>query len=251
VTKVAIDLAIVRLYHATNNRLVKSMVTDGEGKYFFVVDPGQYRLTVTKSGFLFPSTDLVGVKDDGVFLDVYTGQTIEVTQHDATIAANIPLDIAQGQKAQEPKSIARRRLLRKMQYAFSFSGSLLSILVYICSPSFLTLGLAIGQIFVFLLFRRLALKKKPQGWGVVYDASTRRPVGNVVVRLFAPKYNKLVETTLTDTLGRYSFLVGPNEYFVSTNREGYDERIIRPIDYREKREPEPLAVDVPLDQKKP
>ena len=28
----------------------------------------------------------------------YTGQTIEVTEHDATIAANIPLDIAQGKK---------------------------------------------------------------------------------------------------------------------------------------------------------
>ena len=67
------------------------------------------------------------------------------------------------------------------------------------------------------------------------------PVGNAVVRLFEPKYNKLVETT-PPTLGRYSFLVGPNEYFGSIIiAEGYEERIACPIDYRERREPWLLA----------
>ena len=76
-------------------------------------------------------------------------------------------------------------------------------------------------------------------------------MGNAVVRLFEPKYNKLVETTLTDTLGRYSFLVGPNEYFVRTDKDGYDQHIVRPIDYRQKTEPEAIAIDVPLSPTKP
>lgn len=250
-SKVVIDLATVRLYDTISNRLVKSTVTDARGRYFFVTDPGQYRLSVSKNGFVFPSVYLAGVKDDGIYLDVYTGQTIVVTEHSATIAANIPLDVAEGHKDQEPSMVGRRRFFRKLQFAFSASGMVLSLLVYFFSPSFLTAALAVGQVIVFCLFWRLAIPRRPKGWGVVYDNTTRRPVGNAVVRLFEPKYNKLVETTLTDSLGRYSFLVGPNEYFVRADKEGYQEQIIRPIDYRQKTEPEALMVDVPLEPKKP
>jgi len=56
---------------------------------------------------------------------------------------------------------------------------------------------------------------------------------------------------LTDALGRYSFLVGPNEYFVRTNKDGYEENIVRPIDYRGKTEPDAIAIDVPLTPNKP
>lgn len=250
-SKVAIDLATVRLYDTLSNRLVKSTVTDAQGRYFFVTNPGQYRLTVTKNGFVFPGVYLAGVKDDGMYLDVYTGQIIAVTEHDATIAANIPLDVVEGKNDYEPSMVGRRRLLRKLRFVFSVSGVVLSLLVYFFAPSLLTAALAIGQVIVFCLFWRLALPRRPKGWGVVYDDSTRRPVGNAIVRLFESKYNKLVEMTLTDSLGRYSFLVGPNEYFVRADKEGYQEQIIRPIDYRQKTEPEALMVDVPLEPKKP
>ena len=73
-------------------------------------------------------------------------------------------------------------------------------------------------------------------------------MGNTVVRLFEPKYNKLVETTLTDNLGRYAFVLGPNEYFVSFNKGGYKESRIRPLNYRDKKEPTPVVVDVPMER---
>jgi hypothetical protein len=251
VTKVAIDLAIVRLYDVTTNRLVKSVVTNAEGKYFFGANPGRYRIVVTKKEFTFPSVYLQGVKDDGVFLDVYSGQEITVTQNDATIAANIPLDVEQSETQHAPAYLTRRRLLRRLQMTFAFSGTAVSAIVWVLAPSWGTFTLVVAQCVVFFLCRRLARARKPRGWGVVYDVNTRRPVGNAIVRLFEPKYNKLVESTLTDSLGRYSFLLGPNEYFVSTNREGYEEHIVRPIDYRNKKDPEPLIVDVPLEPKKP
>lgn len=248
ITKMPIDLATVRLYELTTNRLVTSMVTDIHGRYLFVTNPGEYRIVVAKQGLVFPSIYLEGAKDDGAYLDVYTGQSIQVTQRDATIAANIPMDVQEA-APQATVSLLRRRLLHRVQMIFSFSGVFLSLLVWIFSPSMFSFVLAIVQLVVFLLFLRLARSKKPQGWGVVYDAKTRHPVGNAIVRLFEPKYNKLVESALTDSLGRYSFLVGPNEYFVSTSHEGYEDRIIRPIDYRERQGPEPLIVDVPLDPK--
>lgn len=245
-TKVCVELVTVRLYDATSNRLMRSMVTDARGRYFFIANPGQYRIGVAAQHFAFPSTYLQNVKDDGVYLDVYTGQTIEVTEKDATIAANIPLDPLELSVSFTQKILVRRRFLRQFQLVLSISGVLLSIPVWFLKPSLMTALLAISQGIVFLLFWRLAQPRRPRGWGIVFDSSNHRPVGNAVVRLFEPKYNKLVETTLTDSLGRYSFFVGPNEYFVQANKEGFDEHIVRPIDYRQKTEPDAIAIDVPL-----
>jgi len=251
VTKVAIELATVRLYDAVTNRLVRSAVTDASGKYFFIANPGQYRLSVKKNAWTFPSSYLNGVKDDGVYLDVYSGQTITVTEKDATIAANIPLDYVEDAAKHTKQGMLNRRVLRKLQFGFSISGVFLSAGIWFLSPSVLTMFLALGQIIAFAFCLRLAKAKRSRGWGIVYDSVTRRPVGNAIVRLFEPKYNKLVESTLTDTLGRYSFLVGPNEYFVRTDKPGYDEHIVRPIDYRQKTEPSAIAIDVPLTPTKP
>jgi hypothetical protein len=99
---------------------------------------------------------------------------------------------------------------------------------------------------VLLLVLRLAKAKRPKGWGIVYDEKTQKPVGNTVIRMFEPKYNKLVETTLSDSLGRYSFLLGPNEYFVTYSKPGYTDKIVRPIDYKDKPEPAPWAMNVAL-----
>lgn len=245
-SKVAVDLATVRLYDATTNRLVRSMVTDSRGKYFFIVNPGTYRIVAVKNGLVFPSTTLQGVKDDGAYLDVYGGQTINVTAKDATIAANIPMDPVEVGSEVALRGMALKKVLRGLQKTLSISGVGISIAAWILAPSTLTMTLAIAQVVIFLFFWRLAQPKKPKGWGIVYDATNKRPVGNAVVRLFEPTYNKLVETALTDSLGRYSFLVGPNEYFVSTKKEGYNENIVRPIDYRTKMEPDAIAIDVPL-----
>jgi hypothetical protein len=206
-------------------------------------------MAVNKGGFAFPSQYLAGVKDDGAYLDVYSGQIIRVTDKDASIAANIPLDPQTTQAASAPKALARRRLLRTLQYGVAVFGVIMSIVVYVLAPSTLTLVMVGVQMAVFAFAYRLAKARKPKGWGIVHDSATNKPVGNAVVRLFEPKYNKLVDTTLTDSLGRYSFVLGPNEYFVSYDKEGYEQRLVRPLDYREKLEPTPVTVDVHLERK--
>ena len=69
---------------------------------------------------------------------------------------------------------------------------------------------------------------------------------NTIVRLFEPAYNKLLETAITDSRGRYTFLVGANTYFSTYEKEGYKQAMVKPIDYREKKEPGEIAVDVEL-----
>jgi len=246
ISKVPIELAIVRLYRVTDGRLVKTAVTDPDGRYSLAATPGNYRLEVIKTGYIFPSQYLEGVKADGKYLDVYLGQLLEVTEDEAVVAANIPLDPSQADAFHAPRALAFKRFARALQVIAAPVGVVLSIIVCIISPSVFA-GVMVGvQVFVLLLVMRLAKPKRPKGWGIVYDEVTQQPVGNAVIRVFEPRYNKLVETALSDSLGRYSFLLGPNEYYITYNKPGYSEKIVRPVDYTNKPEPAPLAINVAL-----
>ncbi|MBI4599277.1 carboxypeptidase regulatory-like domain-containing protein [Candidatus Uhrbacteria bacterium] len=246
IRKTPVDLAIIRLYRVSDNRLVASRVTDKGGRYFFLVAPGEYRITVTKPRYGFPSSYLSGVKDDGVYLDVYHGETIRVTAKDAMITPNIPLEPSDAGQAQTPAHVKRMRRLRRLQQTLGVGGVLLAAGVVMVRPSTLTATLAGVQVAVYLLSRRLALPRKPKNWGIVYDQRTGKPLVNALVRVFEPKYNKLLETSVTDARGRYTFLLGPNQYYSVYQKTGYETVEIRPIDYTKHKEAVEFSMPVRL-----
>ncbi|MEI6511463.1 MAG: fibronectin type III domain-containing protein [Candidatus Uhrbacteria bacterium] len=259
VTKVPLDLATVRLFRMPDDwngetgvvgRLVQSRVTDKGGRYFFLPPPGRYRIAALKSQFVFPSAYLRGLKDDGSFLDVYHGEPILVTDANASVSANIPLDPAQAAEHRTPKQIVRRARLRMLQRVVAVLGVLLAIVVAIIRPTAFSIGMVGVQIAFHFLVRRLAVPRKPKSWGIVYDQATGRPLEHVIARVFEPKYNKLLETAVTDSKGRYTFLLGPNEYYTVYEKPGFEKAEIRPIDYRSLTEPSEFSRDVKLSHEK-
>lgn len=118
-----IDLAIVRLFDQETGKIVETHVTDSKGRYYFLPEENRnYKLTVTKPGFTFPSSIMAVLppKEKKV-KGLYFGETIrpqteskiqEVKTKSAPakvniIAYNIPLDPAEGsvQLAQSNKLI--------------------------------------------------------------------------------------------------------------------------------------------------
>jgi hypothetical protein len=77
------------------------------------------------------------------------------------------------------------------------------------------------QVAMYLLFRRLALPQKSKNWGIVYDEGSHEPLARAIVRIFDKKYNKLLETQITDAKGKYGFIVGKNVYYVVGQHPGY------------------------------
>lgn len=252
ITKLPVDLAIVRLYRVNEARpedqgqLVGSRVTDKGGRYFFLAQPGLYRLAAVKPGFAFPSKYLDKVKDDGLFMDVYHSEPIRVEGSAASIGANIPLDPVAG--GETPVRIRWMRRLRLLQNTVAILGNLGAVGVLVLRPSVFTAAMAGGQLAVYAMIRRLTSPKKPVNWGIVYDQATGRPLSNVIARVFEPKYNKLLETTVTDSRGHYTFLLGPNEYYAVFEKAGFQTEVIRPIDYSKKTEPSELAAKIALKQ---
>lgn len=245
-TKLPIDLVIVRLFRLPENHLIATRVTDRAGRYFFLAEPGAYRLEAVKTPWLFPSALLSDVKEDGKYFDVYHGEEIQVAEHEATIAANVPLDPPESAILKEPTRLIRLRFWRRLQQSFAWLGILLAVFVFIVDPGLVTIFGCLVQVSFYLFTRRLARGRKPKSWGIVYDAASRHPISGAIVRIFETKYNKLLETTLTDRRGRYGLLVGPNEYSVTYDKEAYRTHEIRPIDYRQEKEPKEIARDVGL-----
>lgn len=255
ISKTPVDLAVVRLFQLTaqdemtggRGRLVKSRVTDRAGRYFFLVSPGRYRIHVSKPGFEFPSDYLKREKTDGAFLDVYHAEVIEVKGWNTVITANIPLDPSQAEKYQAPSAVKRYAILRALQHGVALIGVIASMIVAFIRPTPFSFVMVAVQIGVYLLVQRLAVARKPTSWGIVYDKETGRPLSQVIARIFEPKYHKLLETQLTDSKGRYAFLLGPNQYYAVFEKTGFKKASVEPIDYSHVKEAREFAQNVPLE----
>ncbi|MFA7244302.1 MAG: hypothetical protein WC080_03395 [Patescibacteria group bacterium] len=91
-TKKPVDLALVRLHDASDERIIETRATDKDGRFGFIVTEGEYKITVTKEGYSFPSKAENG----------YIGEKIKVeSAADSFLNIKIPLD-----KAKETKSEA-------------------------------------------------------------------------------------------------------------------------------------------------
>ncbi|MBI2476554.1 carboxypeptidase regulatory-like domain-containing protein [Candidatus Uhrbacteria bacterium] len=117
-------------------------------------------------------------------------------------------------------------------------------MVAVLQPSVWTVGVLVLQGVVFLAFMRLAKPKKPSGWGIVYDKKSMRPISRAIVRIFEPKFNKLLETQVTDASGRYAFLVGPAEYYATYEKPEYQSIEVRPIDRTDTKESSYISLNV-------
>ena len=47
-----LEMTIIRIYDKKSNRLISTDVTDNQGRYKFLVDPGIYYISTTKPGYL-------------------------------------------------------------------------------------------------------------------------------------------------------------------------------------------------------
>lgn len=243
-SKIPIDLATLRLVNA-EGRVIQSKVTDKQGRYAFVVNPGKYTIQVMKSGFTFPSILLANAHSDGRRTDIYHGEIIEVNEKEAVITANIPLDPVGELK--KPVRLYWQRVGRFVQVTLSWVGLLITIASLYISPKWYVWLLLGMHVLLFFVFRRLAVPAKIKSWGIVYDAGTKKPVGRTVARLFNQEFNKLVSTQITDANGRYYFLAGDDKYYVTYDHPDYTTEKTGVLDLTGK-SVETITVDVGLNK---
>jgi len=246
--KLPVDLAIVRLIDVNTGKIIQSRVTDVNGRYVFLTKPGKYRLTVQKTGMVFPSFLLKDVGSDGRRIDIYHGENIEVGEINSVLAVNIPLDPV-GVELRTPRRIIWEKYGRLTQNILSWAGVIITIIALVLYPSWYLGVLLLIHLLLFISFHRLSKPKQHKGWGIVYDVESRRPIKRVIARLFDSQFNKLVDSQITDNNGKYGFLAGDNKYYTTYEHENYNLFKSEIIDLSNK-EQEVVALDVGLKKKK-
>ncbi|MFA5130570.1 MAG: fibronectin type III domain-containing protein [Patescibacteria group bacterium] len=217
-TKLPIDLAIVRLLDATSHRVVQTCITDKQGRYFFHVPNGTYLLEVVKPEYEYPSKFIQGKNEDAGYSDLHSGGIIELKE-DAIIALNVPIDpIA---RTQTPRRIRFTRIGKTIRHTIGFSGVIVSIICFAISPTIPMALFVLMQIAIYRMFKRLVIPMPAKKWGTIIDVDTSEPVSRAVVRLYDTDTDQIVAVKVTNRTGSYGFLVGKNVYRMTVEAENY------------------------------
>lgn len=246
-TKQPVEMAIVRLLHKETGMVVQSRVTDKQGRYYFRAKQGNYILEVVKPDYNFPTRYLKTKKQDAVFADLYHGETINLTE-DGFISVNIPLDPER--VAEAPRKVIYKAFFRKLQHFIAILGIVLAVVSLIISPTWFVGIVLLLQIGFYLVFRQLAIPAKAKSWGKIYDAQTKKPVNNAVVRIFDKQYNKLLETQLSSKKGRYGFFAEHNTYYITVEKQGYEKYTSKPLDLKSQKDTI-IDLNIPLRRNSP
>jgi hypothetical protein len=187
---------------------------------------------------------MAGEREDGNFANLYFGQKFSVSGSGMVVNPSVPLDPAGANLSD--REFVKRFVHNNLRYSVSLIGLALTFIAFMIKPSVLVGGLFILNLALFFIFRRLSRPEQPAEWGTVKDEKTGAPLSHAVVRLFSSPYNKLVETRVTDSRGRYNFVVGQNVFYLTATREGYWKTQSFSLDLRGSRKPEVIAAPVRL-----
>ncbi|MEY4723631.1 MAG: hypothetical protein RLZZ324_1144, partial [Candidatus Parcubacteria bacterium] len=227
-----------------SGRVVKSTVTDAEGRFSFLAAAGAYRIEAVKHGMTFPSAVTADLREAGAFTELYHGEVIQVGAAGAVLTPSIPMDPAH---VDAPDAVVARRQRSKNARRFVAGlGPTLGVIAFVVKPGAFTALLFVAQLVTYALFRRLAAPRTSKNWGIVYEEGSKRPVPFAIARVFEAKYNKLLESQVTDDRGRYQFRVGGNVYYLTVSKDGFHKTQTDPVDLSAVTEPTVIASDLPL-----
>jgi len=212
-----LSLAIVRIYETKYNRILERAVTDNQGRYGFLAKPGEFYITCSKAGYIFPSKE----KKSTFYEKIYTGGNFKITDKNQSIAFNIPLDPTAGSKQLINFWIWITRinkLLQKLRVPFLILGIIFAIIMMIISFNMLYI---LSLIFYALIGTLEILRsKKARPYGVVTDVYSH-PMGLTIVRIYKKNNNQLIETDVSDSQGRFKFLVATGIYYITATKPGH------------------------------
>lgn len=219
-TKNPIRQAIVRIYNQSHE-LSWTDVTDGNGNFRAPdVENGPYYIKVTARGYKFPSKIVFG-NTDYPLTDIYYGAYFAV--NDKKIPNfSIPLDKIEIKQSEIlfQKFISRIKwLLTPLQVIIFVAGLIYAIYAVYTTPiwwNYLIITLYIPAT-IAMLFSWLGKREK---YGHVKDEA-KHLVKGLVIGLYDKEFGTLVAKRVSDELGKYRFIVGKGNYYISLLTPGY------------------------------
>lgn len=211
VTKSPIPQAIVRVFNE-NNELVWTDVTDTNG-YFKTDDfeSAEYMLKITAKDHTFPSKIVFG-KTDFPLENVYHGE--EFFAFGGNIPNySVPMDLIEMSKMKRywERFISSTKIVWKFLHTILFLVGLI-FSIYALYTNMIWYNYVIVFLYLPSLFMLvLTFFNQKDRYGIVRDIKGKR-LGGIVVGLKDPEFDRLVSKRVTDSNGRYRFLIEKGTY---------------------------------------
>lgn len=225
VTKQPLDPAYVVLKDLQGKN-ISSAITDLDGRYGFLAEPGFYKITANKTNYLFPSQKLFGKTRDELYDNLYFGDQIEIKRGEV-ITRNIPLDSLKfdwNEFVKQNRGLTRfysrwDSLIRKISDTIFVIGFIIAVIAFFSAPypyNTIILGL-----YLFLTLLRI-LGVKPKQFGYAIDRISGMPLAFAIIRIEDPYLNREMGHRITDKYGRYFCLVPRGKYYVKIEKKNDD-----------------------------
>jgi hypothetical protein len=212
-----VPLAIVKIFERRYNRVLEQMVTDAQGRYGFLTKPGEFYLTVSKAGFSFPPKE----KTSSFYEKVYIGGPLKISAKNQSVAFNIPLDPTTGPQLSGRilvGLIRANKVLQKVRLPLLILGTIFAAVMIFVSYNIVYV---LSLIFYFLIIALEILRgRKARPYGSVTDVFGH-PLDLAIVRIYHKSTNRLIETDVSDSQGRFKFLVNPGVYYLTATKPGF------------------------------
>ncbi|MFC1775652.1 hypothetical protein ACFLY0_02275 [Patescibacteria group bacterium] len=221
-TKQPLDPAYVVLKDM-NGDVIDESITDMDGRYGFVVKPGNYLIDVNKTNYLFPSEKLKMSSADILYDRLYHGGMVESISGQP-IAFNIPMDpVAFDWNEFAKKNVykfrfnAKKEIIRIILFnSIFFAGFMWAALAAITEPGVVSYTLLGGYaalgIVQYLIRTRYRMSR-------VVDTKTKSIVPFAIVKAYEPKNNILMKKVVADEDGRFLMLLPASDMYYFTIEE--------------------------------
>ncbi len=231
VTKQPIDPAVVVVKEMATGAS-KNAITDLDGRYGFLLEPGQYILEANKTHYAFPSKKLAGNVHDEMYDNLYFGTPFAVSDKEIT-RYNVPLDPVEFDwneftKNKEKMFYLFSRKERVRFWAFNiifFLGLALSVFTTYLTPNTFNIGVLVFYVAI-LAFQSIWKRSRPVTR--LLDDKTGLPIPFAIISVMMPKLNVLIKKVVTDERGRFYALIEPGTYDIVVQEklpdESYKER---------------------------
>ena len=219
ITKEPVPQAIVRIFN-TEGKIVWSDVTDSNGDFNAELESGKYTITVSNSGFKFPSNIVFG-KEDYPLENVYHSEEFEVIDGSpVTFAIPVdPLETSMVRNVVESLWGRFKFVLNILHLLLFVVGLTLSIYAYSKYGSWLNFFIILLFVPSFFLLVRNIFSRRAK-YGVVRDLEGN-PISDIVIGLREVEFEKLIAKRVTGKDGKYRFFVKEGRYDIEILETGY------------------------------
>ncbi len=232
ITKQPIDPAYISVRDETGEE-ISSAITDINGRFGFMLNPGTYTIFAGKTNYTFPSKKLNGQKATGIYQDLYFGESFTINPQDDIVTKNIPMDAVgvdwnelqkteRGLVTMKYKAHAYLEKAEKVLFPIGFLFTIINILEAQTAFNIFILALYI----VTFVLRKKGLK--PKSYGRVLQ--NNEPLAYAAIKAFSSATDVEVAHATTDIYGRYYMLVPAGDYYVTVDKQksdGSHEEIMR------------------------